>query len=201
LIVIVRTFQGQHPRMAFFFEMTKIEDIEIWKDVLGFENYYQVSDLGRVKSKDRWSDYLSYQRKGKTLNLVQNRKGYLRVKFHIDCKEIQKTVHRLVAIAFIPNPENKPEVNHLDGNKLNNAKWNLAWATEKENTNHAIEIGLRPRNAPSTAKLTESNVLEIRKMIANGNKLRDIAKLFPVVECTISAIKHRRLWSELQNGK
>ena len=110
--------------------------IEIWKPVKGFENY-EVSNLGQVKS-------LNYNRtkEAKILRLCKNKDGYLCVHLHKNGKGYAKKVHRLVTAAFIPNPEGKTEVNHIDGNKTNNRVENLEWATHSENMHHAWETGL-----------------------------------------------------------
>ena len=109
---------------------------EIWKDIPNYEGYYQVSNLGRVKSTPH-----SKYKKSKILKNIP-RNGYLSV---ILCDEKSKKnvfVHRLVAQCFVPNPENKPIVNHIDGNKSNPCAYNLEWCTYKENTQHAIMNGL-----------------------------------------------------------
>ena len=113
---------------------------EIWKDIEGYDGKYQVSNLSRIKSFAR-------DKKGIILNGSNNNNGYLTLK--LDHKDYR--VHRLIAMHFIPNPDNKPEINHKDGNKHNNLIENLEWVTREENLKHAEETGLNPRgeNHPS----------------------------------------------------
>lgn len=106
---------------------------EFWKDIIGYEGLYQVSNLGNVKS-------LNYHRTGqeKLLSLRISSHGYLLINLYKDGKYICHSVHRLVAEAFLPNTNNYPEVNHIDKNKLNNNVDNLEWCTRKYNQNHAL---------------------------------------------------------------
>lgn len=125
---------------------------EVWKDIPWYEGIYQVSSIGMVKSLDR---RLPVQRhfcnyKWMILSTHLNKDWYILVA--LSRIWIQKIflVHRLVALAFIPNPENKPEINHIDGNKYNNDLSNLEWCTHKENINHAIRTGLMTNNHSRT---------------------------------------------------
>lgn len=119
--------------------------VEIWKDIEGYEGFYQVSNLGRVKSLRGWSGNKYIQRE-KILGQHKNDKGYLSVTL-IKNREIgYRRVNRLVAKAFVPNPQNKEQVNHIDGNKENNIADNLEWCTCKENINHAWKNGLATAN-------------------------------------------------------
>ena len=99
---------------------------EIWKDIEDYEGIYQVSNLGRVKrvTTDR------------ILKGIKDRGGYLRITLSKNGVKSNHKIHRLVAQAFIPNPENKPQVNHIDENKTNNLVSNIEWMTAKENLNH-----------------------------------------------------------------
>lgn len=120
-------------------------DKEIWKDIQGYEGLYQVSNFGRVKSLDRYVNAKlgsKMMRKGVIMTLQTSHKGYNVVMLHKNCKGHQQQVHRLVAIAFIPNPLNKPQVNHMDCNKKNNHISNLEWATQDENMHHASINGI-----------------------------------------------------------
>jgi len=116
---------------------------EIWKDVIGYEGYYKVSNCGNVRS--------NY----KILKQQLAFKNYLKVDLKMNNVRKTITVHRLVAINFIPNPENKLTVNHIDGNKLNNNVQNLEWATYGENNKHAVDNNLR--KSPWTGKLGKFN--------------------------------------------
>ena len=109
---------------------------EIWKDIPNYEGIYQVSNLGNVRDiiTDR-------HRKPKNLTL-NHRSGYYSVMLCKDKTQKNVLVHRLVAQSFIPNPQNKPQVNHIDGNKQNNCVDNLEWCTAKENLQHASKMGL-----------------------------------------------------------
>lgn len=128
---------------------------EVFRDVLGYEGLYQVSNYGRVKSLERKNifycglrkEYLERPTKEKILNYNKSNRGYLQVCLTKDGKSKTYTVHRLVAKAFIPNLKNKKQVNHIDGNKENNNIDNLEWATSSENNKHAFRTGLnKPHN-------------------------------------------------------
>ena len=121
---------------------------EIWKDIEGFEGLYQISNYGRVKSMPRVVCYSggnkSYSKNEPTIKEpVINNRGYLCVCLWKNCKSRQFKIHRLVASAFIPNPENKPQVDHIDGNKQNNFVGNLRWATSSENIQNPITLQKR----------------------------------------------------------
>lgn len=117
-----------------------------WRDIKGFEGIYQVSDTGLVKSLSRRvrlnCKHGSVVLKEMLLSQRLDMKGYLRVYLNDNGKTKFVPIHRLVAQAFIPNPENKPQVNHIDGNKQNNNVKNLEWCTNSENQKHAYRLGL-----------------------------------------------------------
>ncbi len=116
---------------------------EIWKDVIGYEGLYQVSNLGRVKSLIGWNGkkYINRERILK-LSLKNEPYNYHRYKVSLKKNKLKKdfSIHRLVAIAFIPNPLNKPQINHKDGNHLNNHVENLEWCTAHENIIHSYKF-------------------------------------------------------------
>lgn len=116
----------------------KVKTQEIWRSVIGFDGSYEVSNLGNVRS-------LNYNRtkKIKLLKPSGNTDGYLRVKLCKEGKTKMCSIHRLVAQAFLENPEVKEQVNHRDGVKTNNCVDNLEWCTCSENITHAYRSGLR----------------------------------------------------------
>lgn len=118
---------------------------EIWKPIKGYEDFYEISSFGRVKSLDRLTSnsFGTFVRKGKLLKTSIDRNGYKYVLLTDGNKKRKNLkIHRLVALNFIDNPLSKPFVNHIDGDKLNNDIRNLEWCTPLENTTHAIENGL-----------------------------------------------------------
>ena len=125
----------------------------MWKDIKGFDNY-EVSTEGQVRNITT----------GHILKPRDNGRGYLEVGLHINKKRTHKYIHRLVAEAFIPNPNNKPEVNHIDEDKTNNSVNNLEWLTHKENNNYGTKnermknnSSWRKNRAELLQKLRESN--------------------------------------------
>ena len=117
---------------------------EEWRDVVGFESYYQVSNLGRVRSLDRDIPYMFngktviQHKKGQIMKLRPDSGGYLRVNLHVaHVKDKLLGVHRIVAQAFIPNPENLPCVNHKDYNRANNCVDNLEWCYVEYNNHYS----------------------------------------------------------------
>ena len=110
---------------------------EAWKDIKGYEGKYKVSNLGRIKSLYKNKD-------GKVMKYLSNPNGYLYIALTKGDRNYKRLlIHRLVAIHFIPNPEDKPQVNHIDGNKHNNSVSNLEWVTGSENQIHAYNHKLR----------------------------------------------------------
>lgn len=152
----------------------------------GVETDYVCSGCGRIFSFKR----------GKIRELKYNthKDGYQMCYLFINGTKYSILRHRIVAKLFVDNPENKPQVNHIDGTKSNcNAK-NLEWVTQSENIKHAYDNGLMKKNPLDlyNASLSEADVLKIRKLILLGTKQRNIASQFMVSEQLISRIKHNK---------
>lgn len=123
----------------------------IWKDILNAK--YECNELGEIRNK----------KSKHPIKPIAGGSGYLNIRIHIDQKHCKTyLVHRLVAGAFIPNPNNLPQVNHIDGDKTNNAVKNLEWCTQSENIKHSIRIGLKNNDKQiiSLAKLNSRGVIQ-----------------------------------------
>ena len=178
---------------------------EIWKAIKDYEGKYEVSNLGRVKSLERTSR-LNRKIKERILAPREHTGGYLRVQ--LSRKDFY--IHRLVAEAFIPNPENKSQVNHIDGNKRNNHVDNLEWNTPLENNLHAIRTGLNKKDREFMIKIancenhkkaiakrrkfTKEQIIEIRKSQETDTIL---AKRYNTSRGQIYSIKHYRTYKEV----
>ena len=127
--------------------------MEIWKDIVGYEGVYRVSNMGRVESleriihrTDKRGYEYTYKRKGRILKNVLRSNGYYNVSLlNNSGKAKQIAVHRLVGLTFLENTLNKPQLNHIDGVKTNNSLDNLEWVDARENSIHAFKLGLTKR--------------------------------------------------------
>ena len=179
--------------------------VEVWKSVVGFEDSYQVSDLGRVRSVDRLVFKTNGRQqffKGRVLSLTKNACGYPQMILHTNGKPRSVRVHRLIALAFIPNPENKPDVNHKDGVKTNNVLANLEWSTTSENVKHAYDNGLtriqhRKGTDSHRAKLTPELIRKAKTMRENGATFVEIGKIVGVDESSIRHAISGKTWKYL----
>lgn len=177
---------------------------EIWKDIPGYEDYYQASDQGNIKSKDRVASTKAgviKPTKGKVLNLTIKSNLYLSVMFSVGAITKRHHAHRLVAQTFIPNPENKPEVNHIDGIKSNNRVQNLEWVTTKENRVHASLNNLTCKGEKSfQSKLTNNKVLAIKRLYRMNPKFNKLALSVKlgVRDTTIHKIIKGQRWKHIQ---
>lgn len=155
---------------------------EIWKDIDGYEGIYQVSNMGRVKSFDMEVKYPTGTvriQKGRILRPGSNM-GYPRVNLCKNSISTPKLIHRLVAIAFIPNPANMPEVNHIDGIKANANVNNLEWVTGSGNMKHAHKTGLNSFKVQSDTRkaiiMLDKDGKELRKFDSVKDALLFIGK-------------------------
>ena len=140
---------------------------EIWRTIKGYEGLYEVSNLGRVKSlSKKIKNGQGYRiTKERVLKNIKDSYNYEVVRLCRNCKNTQPKVHRLVAQAFIKNPNNKPQVNHKDGVKSNNFWKNLEWATCQDNIRHAYKTGLKNSDSvkKKVAQIRDGKVLKIWK--------------------------------------
>jgi hypothetical protein len=171
-----------------------------WAWLPGRENQYKISPDGIV-----WS----FKPKG----LLANRQmtthiqpnGYVHLVLRTGSRttgdRICKTylIHRMVALAYIPNPDNKKYINHINGDKTDNRVENLEWCTAKENIDHAIRTGLfkPPDGTDYTGKLMKEDIYDIRMFAEHGIEYRDIAKVYPLTRTTIRNIATRKSWSRI----
>lgn len=173
------------------------ESIEIWKPINGYEGIYEISNHGRVKTLSR--DVINNRPVKEAIKKLDFNGPYPSVGLSKNGKLITRRVHRLVANAFIPNPECKNQVNHKDTNKRNNHASNLEWCSSNENMKHAYDNGLLkiPDNSGennSRSKLTSSQV----KIIRDSNKsVNEIANAFSISRCTVFDIRARRTWAHI----
>lgn len=150
----------------------------IWRDVKGYEGIYIVSDLGQV----RRVDIKPYRELKGTIDFC----GYRVLSLCVNSKVKKKKLHRIVAEAFLDNEENKPQVNHLDGDKLNNKVSNLAWATAKENNLHAVENRLvhKDRSNPNLKglKINLETLKSLREDYLKGYKYSTLSSKYKIHE-------------------
>ena len=134
---------------------------EVWKDIVGYEGLYQVSNLGRIKAIRNDAD--------KILTAQKKQSGYIGCSLSKNGVVKHYKVHRLVAEAFIPNIENKPQINHINGIKTDNNVYNLEWCTARENINHSFRAGLSKGRRDGENKLSK----KVRQYSLNGAFIKE----------------------------
>jgi hypothetical protein len=181
--------------------MAKVK--EIWKDVIGYEGLYRVSNHGNIiaRKKRIWNAhrgiYLTLKEKLMRPTVCWNGRNYYfkTVKFRKNGEYRLFVVSRLIATMFCKNKFNKPEVNHKDANPLNNYYKNLEWCTRQENINHSVKNNLVWRGSRlSSAKLKESQIPKIREL-ANHKSQHKIAKIYGVSQSVIMKILQNKTWT------
>lgn len=174
---------------------------EIWKDVVDFGGYYEVSSLGRIRSVSRIVTVgnRSWVMPSKIRKASKNKYGYLIINFRVGGENTTCILHRVVAKAFIPNPNHLPEVNHKNGIKSDNNILNLEWVTSKDNVKHAWVNKLikKPRHGPynSKAKMSYEKITELKTLYDSGNyTLTELAKRINVSRTTLGDAFKGRTW-------
>ena len=176
------------------------------QDIAGWEGLYAVTEDGRVwahpKSTTAGSGIKYHVGHWMKSHAYSGRTNHQRVYLSRDGKKVGMQVHRLVADAFLPNPDCQPVVNHLDGDPLNNRVENLEWTTHSGNCIHAVRMGLtrlpNQRGASnSNARLTDASVLEMRTMHSSGVSVSHISKVFGVASKTVRDAVTFKSWKHL----
>ena len=173
---------------------------EIWKDVVGYEGLYEVSNIGNVRSVAH-DVVLGGQRAGvihhvraKMRKLQRRYDGYVGIKLIRDSVLSDFLVHRLVASAFIENAKNLPEVNHKNSDRTDNRVENLEWVTAKDNVAHSTREGSAHGERKGCSKLKDDDIIDIKFLLSYGVTNADIGRLYGVKPHTISVIKHGKTW-------
>lgn len=176
---------------------------EVWRDIILYRDIrscYQVSNLGRVKSLRRKRCTFGWL-KERILKIVIDSYGYPKVCLSVHGEGQVFRVHRLVAEAFLSNPESKPQVNHKNGVKSDNKVINLEWVTSSENMQHSYKILNKPilkGENHGRAKLMDSQVSEIKKVLQEDSiSQKKLARLLNVDDRTINLIKLGKTWGHI----
>lgn len=189
---------------AFFVMQPKYTDIELWADIKDYESIYQISNHGRIKSLERvFTKSIKGHKQSISVSTpelirINADKEYPQTSLWRNGKAKWVTIHRLVAIHFVPNPHNYKYVLHKDDNKKNPHWSNLEWGTQSQNVLDCISRGRGFNGIKNgNSKLTEENVKEIRQLLSKGISSRKIASKFGVSKMPILAIKNNKTWDHL----
>ena len=176
---------------------------EIWVDVKDFEGLYQVSNLGRIKSLCKTVERRGYGKltfPEKILAPHVDKVGYPRMMFYRKGSIVRQSIHRVVAMSFIPNPEGKPQVNHINSIRTDNRVENLEWCTALENMRHCFKNNRHPAIKGEnvvTAKLNDESVRYIRMKVNEGVTKTELAEKFKVSRASIRLVVNRINWAHV----
>lgn len=172
---------------------------EVWKDIRGYEKYYQISNLGRVRSLDRIikdeKNNRTFNIKGKIITPTDNGNGYLIIGLRKNGKRKNKYIHRLVAEAFLDKCDGQEYINHIDFNKKNNNISNLEWCTQKENINYSIKKGRYISGKKETINkinkklIKKEQELESKILYLWDNDVKNIDKISDIVHLNFKSVK------------
>ena len=179
------------------------DTVEVWKDIEGYEGIYQISNTGQVKSLARKCSGRYSNREIIKKPFVE-KDGYFTVGLYKDGKYRYCRVHRLVAIAFIPNPNNYPEVNHIDENKQNNNVENLEWCTTRYNLTYGHRLDCARGERNHRHKLTADQVKEIRRVYKKGDLeygQSALGKKYGIAHGSIAAIVQGKSWKHIKEDE
>lgn len=183
---------------------------EEWRPVKRFNGYYEVSNLGRVRSLDRVTRvhgkrngkefFFNKAYKGKILKPAYDKDGYVLATFKVGNIQDTARIHQEVAIAFIPNPENKKAINHKNSIKDDNRAENLEWCTNKENTHHMMKFGkgIPKGEKHSNSIFTGEDVRKIKVLLSMGYTCAGISKLYDCHWSAIWSIEQGKTWSHVK---
>lgn len=182
-----------HAALMKFYPLT-LDDLdgELWRNIEDYGSDYQISTFGRIKS--------SKNRHKKILAPFVDKDGYLQIALSKNGNVKKFKIHRLVAQAFISNPNAKPQINHIDGNKMNNHVGNLEWCTDRENNRHAIKMKLRTYSRNSNRALTDKQVKWCRSVhIPFDEKFGStaLAKIFGISQVSMNNLLKRKTYKDI----
>ena len=192
--------------------MNNIEN-EIWKDITNYEGLYQASNTGKIKSLPRKEITKNPHNPDKTMIRTRNEKilkqsldkdGYLKTALCKDSHAITYFIHRLIALTFLKNDENLPQINHKNGIKIQNNVENLEWCNQNHNMQHAFNtklVDVRKLQGENhwSHILNDNDILEIRKLYSMGNmNQREIGNKYGIDQSHVSYIVNRKLWGHIQ---
>jgi hypothetical protein len=175
---------------------------EIWKPVVGYEQYYAVSNFGRAKSLTRKKDKINYRSSKEIIHVFNNKDNYNTITLFLPKqKPKRKGVGRAILESFNPVPNMKIlEVNHINGNKKDDRLENLEWVTSKENKAHAFKTGLCDHRRGEylwNSKLKEEDVKVIKEELKHGGSLTKLGRKYNVTKHCIGRIKYRINWKHI----